>query len=70
MDKNLIFQDSGDLADLAKYLERAYRLDKAGASKLRAFGKVLAIYVSPIYSGSMLGDGLTEALDSKMRSRE
>ncbi|MBT5088300.1 MAG: hypothetical protein HOK86_02560 [Micrococcales bacterium] len=59
MDKNLIFQDSGDLADLAKYLERAYRLDKAGASKLRAFGKVLAIYVSPIYSGSMLGDGLT-----------
>lgn len=59
MDKNLTFEDMGDLADLAKFLGRAHRLDKLGAVKLRAFGKVLAIYVSPIYSGSILGEGLT-----------
>jgi len=59
MDKHLIFQDTGDLADLSRFLVRAHRLDKLGAVKLRAFGQVLAIYVSPIYSGSILGEGLT-----------
>jgi len=59
MDNNLIFQDSNDLADLSGYLKRALRLDGAGAVRLRAFGSVLAVYVSPIYAGSLLGDGLT-----------
>jgi len=59
MDKNLTFQDPNDLADLAGYLKRALRLDGAGAVRLRAFGSVLAVYVSPIYAGSLLGDGLT-----------
>ena len=59
MDKNLTFQDPNDLADLAGYLKRALRLDSAGAVRLRAFGSVLAVYVSPIYAGSLLGDGLT-----------
>lgn len=59
MDNNLIFQDPNDLADLSGYLKRALRLDGAGAVRLRAFGSVLAVYVSPIYAGSLLGDGLT-----------
>jgi hypothetical protein len=59
MDNNLIFHDSNDLADLSGYLKRALRLDGAGAVRLRAFGSVLAVYVSPIYAGSLLGDGLT-----------
>lgn len=59
MDNNLIFHDSSDLADLSGYLKRALRLDGAGAVRLRAFGSVLAVYVSPIYAGSLLGDGLT-----------
>jgi len=59
MDKNLSFQDPNDLADLAGYLKRALRLDSTGAVRLRAFGSVLAVYVSPIYAGSLLGDGLT-----------
>ena len=59
MDKNLSFQDPNDLVDLAGYLKRALRLDSTGAVRLRAFGSVLAAYVSPIYAGSLLGDGLT-----------
>jgi hypothetical protein len=59
MDKNLSFQDPNDLVDLAGYLKRALRLDSTGAVRLRAFGSVLAVYVSPIYAGSLLGDGLT-----------
>jgi hypothetical protein len=59
MYNNFIFHDSNDLADLSGYLKRALRLDGAGAVRLRAFGSVLAVYVSPIYAGSLLGDGLT-----------
>ena len=59
MDKNLSFKDPNDLVDLAGYLKRALRLDSTGAVRLRAFGSVLAVYVSPIYAGSLLGDGLT-----------
>ncbi|MDG2496720.1 MAG: hypothetical protein P8M68_00865 [Aquiluna sp.] len=59
MDKNLVFLDSSDLADFSAFLKRALRLDVNGAVKLRAFGQVLAAYVSPIYAGSLVGDGLT-----------
>lgn len=59
MPKPLIFQDSQDLTDLAAYLNRAKKLDSEGAVKLRVFGDVLAIYVAPIYSGSLMGDGPT-----------
>ncbi len=59
MDNNLLFLDSSDLADLSAFLKKALRLDANGAVKLRAFGEVLAAYVSPIYAGSLVGDGLT-----------
>jgi hypothetical protein len=55
----LQFSDSKDLSDLASYLERAKRLDEQGLVKLRAFSDVLAVYVAPIYSGSLVSDGPT-----------
>jgi hypothetical protein len=55
----LSFFDSRDVADLRQYLERAHRLDKDGLVRLRGFGNVLAVYVSPIYSGNLLSTGPT-----------
>jgi hypothetical protein len=57
--QTLTFQSPNDLVDLKSYLARAKRLDDDGLVKFRAFGDVLASYVSPIYSGSLLSDGPT-----------
>lgn len=54
-----MFLDESDLRDLAAFLNRAKKLDPEAAVKLRSFGDVLAVYVAPIYSGSLLGDGPT-----------
>ncbi len=51
--------DQSDVSDLISFLERAKKLDQEGLVKLRAFSDVLAVYVSPIYSGSLLADGPT-----------
>lgn len=59
MTPKLVFKDASDLSDLSAYLTRAKKMDSEGAVKLRCFGDVLAIYVSPIYSGSLMGDGPT-----------
>lgn len=59
MSQSLSFSDQADLSDLTSYLTRAKKLDSDGAVKLRCFGDVLAVYVSPIYSGSLMGDGPT-----------
>jgi hypothetical protein len=59
MSQSLLFSDQADLSDLTSYLTRAKKLDSDGAVKLRCFGDVLAVYVSPIYSGSLMGDGPT-----------
>ena len=59
MTTSLSFLDPRDLQDLQAFLTRAHKLDKDGAAKLRVFGDVLAVYVSPIFSGSLLGDGPT-----------
>lgn len=59
MTKPLVFQDPTDIEDLKAFLTRAHKLDNDGAVKLRVFGDVLAVYVAPIYSGSLLGDGPT-----------
>lgn len=56
---NLKFQDPADLADLSAFLVRAKRLDEQGLVKLRSFSNVLAVYVSPIFSGNLLADGPT-----------
>ncbi|MFM1845059.1 MAG: hypothetical protein RI917_377 [Actinomycetota bacterium] len=57
--QTLRFPDPKDVADLQSFLLRAKRLDEDGVVKLRAFGDILACYVSPIYSGSLLADGPT-----------
>ena len=59
MNQTLLLQDQADLSDLTAYLTRAKKLDSEGAVKLRCFGDVLAVYVSPIFSGSLIGDGPT-----------
>lgn len=57
--QTLRFPDHRDTADLRSFLLRAKRLDDDAVVKFRAFGDVLACYVSPIYSGSLLSDGPT-----------
>lgn len=59
MTNSLFFQDEQDLADLESYLTKAKRLDQDGLVKLRCFGEVLAVYVSPIFSGNLMSDGPT-----------
>lgn len=59
MKPELVFQSDQDIADLISYLTAAKRLDESGLAKLRAFGDILAVYVSPIFSGSLLQDGPT-----------
>lgn len=59
MTSPLVFKDARDLDDLGSFLTRAKKLDTDGVVRFRAFGDVLAVYVSPIYSGSLLADGPT-----------
>lgn len=59
MNSPLVFRDAQDLVDLHAFLTRAKRLDSDGVVRFRAFGEVLAVYVSPIYSGALLSDGPT-----------
>lgn len=59
MTTKLLFKDASDLSDLSAYLTRAKKMDSEAACKLRCFGDLLAVYVSPIYSGSLMGDGPT-----------
>ena len=59
MTNSIRFLDSRDMEDLSAYLTRARKLDDAGCVKFRAFGDILAVYVSPIFSGSLMGDGPT-----------
>lgn len=55
----LNFLDPGDLSDLRSFLTRAKRLDEKGLVKLKVDGDVLAVYVSPIFTASLLEKGPT-----------
>lgn len=59
MNPSLSFGSIQEISDLTAFLSAAKRLDESGLVKLRAYGDVLAAYVSPIYSGSLLADGPT-----------
>ncbi len=59
MSAKITFSESADIADLKSFLERAKRLDENGVVKFKASGDVLAVYVAPIFSGSLLGGGTT-----------
>ena len=51
--------DEQTAIDLQSYLNRAKRLDQEGMVRLRAFGKILAAYVAPIFSGNLMDSGPT-----------
>ena len=59
MTNSIRFLDSNDMEDLSSYLARARKLDDDGSVQFRAFGDILAVYVSPLFSGSLMGDGPT-----------
>lgn len=59
MNTELSFQSDRDVSDLIAYLTAARKLDDNGLVKLRVFGDILAVYVAPIFSGSLLADGPT-----------
>jgi hypothetical protein len=59
MNKDFVLLDEQSTKDLQSYLLRAKRLDPDGLVRLRAFGNVLAAYVAPIFSGSLLDGGPT-----------
>jgi len=59
MNKDFVLQDEQSTKDMQSYLSRAKRLDPDGLVRLRAFGNVLAAYVAPIFSGSILDGGPT-----------
>ncbi len=51
MNNSFVLPTNADVLDLAKYLDRAKRMDPQGAVRLRAYGDVLTVYVAPIFSG-------------------
>lgn len=59
MNKDFVLLDKQSALDLQAYLNRAKRLDPEGLVRLRAFGRVLAAYVAPIFSGSFMEEGPT-----------
>lgn len=59
MNKDFALIDEQSTKDLQSYLLRAKRLDPDGLVRLRAYGSVLAAYVAPLFSGSVLDGGLT-----------
>jgi hypothetical protein len=59
MNKDFVLLDEQSAKDMQSYLARAKRLDPDGLVRLRAFGNVLAAYVAPIFSGSILDGGPT-----------
>jgi hypothetical protein len=59
MKNDFIIADRASMLDLQAYLTRAKRLDPAGMVRVRAFGKVLACYVAPIFAGSLMEQGPT-----------
>lgn len=55
----LNFLDRSDVSDLRAFLTRAKRLDEKGLVKLKVDGGVLGVYVSPIFTASLLDRGPT-----------
>lgn len=59
MKNDFYLADRESAVDMQAYLTRARRLDPEGCVRLRAFGTVLAIYVAPIFAGSLMDSGPT-----------
>lgn len=54
----LLLLDAATASDLGTFLTRAKRVDPDGAARLVGHGEVLAVYVSPLHSGSLMGGGV------------
>lgn len=59
MKNRFVPADQETAEDLQALLQRARRLDPDGMVRLRAFGDVLAVYVAPIFAGSLMDGGPT-----------
>ncbi|MEY4424978.1 MAG: hypothetical protein RJB56_605, partial [Actinomycetota bacterium] len=59
MNNPIYLADQQTAADLQSFLNRAKRLDQEGLVRLRAYGRVLAAYVAPIFSGNLMDQGPT-----------
>ncbi|AOY55909.1 hypothetical protein [Candidatus Rhodoluna planktonica] len=59
MEKHFVLPDQQSLLDMQSFLTRAKRLDSEGMVRFRAFGSILASYVAPIFSGSLMDAGPT-----------
>ena len=59
MKNEFFLADRESAVDLQAYLTRARRLDPEGSVRLRAFGNLLAVYVAPIFAGSLMDTGPT-----------
>lgn len=55
---SLLLPDATTASDFGTFLARAKRVDPAGAARLVGHGEVLAVYVSPLHSGSLMGGGV------------
>jgi hypothetical protein len=59
MNNSFLLPDLESAIDLQSYLSRAKRLDPDGMVRFRAFGTTLAVYVAPIFAGSLMDSGPT-----------
>lgn len=59
MNNYFLLPDAESTIDLQSFLSRAKRLDPDGMVRFRAFGKILAVYVAPIFAGSLMDSGPT-----------
>jgi hypothetical protein len=57
MTSNLLFQDFDDIRDLGSFLTRAKKLDETGMVRLRTYGNILTVTVSPIFDSAIMGTG-------------
>ena len=59
MNQIIKFLEPADVQDLQGFLARAKKLDNAGLVRIKSYGNVLAVSVSPIFETSLLGTGPT-----------
>lgn len=61
-DPVLVFDDERSAADFRTYVERAKRIDSAGAIRLQTTGTVLAAWVCAVPGAGLLSDGMSLGL--------
>lgn len=59
MNQIIKFLEPADVQDLQGFLARAKKLDTDGLVRIKSYGNVLAVSVSPVFESSLLGTGPT-----------